>query len=194
MTLFLASKSPRRQELLKLITTDFRLVEGEIDEQILANESAQDFVLRMAVEKAEAGLKNIDHNKDGWVLGSDTVVVINGQVLGKPKDFSDANQMLQLLSNNKHQVLTAVAIVSLTEQFSKVVTTDVEFREISAQEIEAYWQSGEPQDKAGSYGIQGLAGKFVKRIEGSYFSVVGLPLFETEYLLKQACYSQKDKQ
>ncbi|WP_068545057.1 Maf family protein [Thalassotalea crassostreae] len=191
--LFLASKSPRRQELLKLITTDFRLVEGEIEEQILTNESAQDFVLRMAIEKAQAGLKNIDHNKDGWVLGSDTVVVINGQVLGKPKDFSDANQMLQLLSNNKHQVLTAVAIVSLTEQFSKVVTTDVEFREISAQEIEAYWQSGEPHDKAGSYGIQGLAGKFVKRIEGSYFSVVGLPLFETECLLKQACYSHKDK-
>lgn len=183
--LYLASKSPRRKELLQQIVNDFQLLSAPIDEVAYANESAEDFVLRMANEKAEAGLNLIDDN-NAWVLGSDTVVVINGEILGKPNDESHFIEMMNLLSGQKHQVMTALALQSKTMSHSDVVITDVEFRTISAEEIKQYWLTGEPQDKAGGYGIQGLAGKFVKRINGSYSSVVGLPLCETEQWLKKA--------
>ncbi|WNC68123.1 Maf family protein [Thalassotalea nanhaiensis] len=184
---YLASKSPRRQELLKQIAEQFELVSADINEVAFKDEVAEKFVLRMAIEKAQAGLKNVvTINPSDWVLGSDTIVVNNNNILGKPKDFEDCLQMLSGLSNKKHQVMTAIAVINADTVLSEVVVTDVVFRAITDVEIKDYWQSGEPQDKAGSYGIQGLAGKFVKRIEGSYSSVVGLPLYETEQLLLTA--------
>ncbi|WNC72914.1 Maf family protein [Thalassotalea psychrophila] len=185
--LYLASQSPRRQELLHQIAEQFELVSTNINEIVNPSETAKQFVQRMAIEKAQAGLKNVvTINSNDWVLGSDTIVVINNNILGKPKSFEDCHKMLLALSNKKHQVMTAVAVINNDTVFSELVITDVIFRAISDDEIQRYWQSGEPQDKAGSYGIQGLAGKFVKRIEGSYSSVVGLPLYETEQLLLTA--------
>ena len=185
--LYLASKSPRRQELLTQIAEQFELVDVDINEVALVNETAEQFVLRMAIEKAKAGLKNVvTINSNDWALGSDTIVVNGNTILGKPKGFADCQQMLLALSDTKHQVMTAVAVINNDTVLSELVITDVVFRAISGDEIQRYWQSGEPQDKAGSYGIQGLAGKFVKRIEGSYSSVVGLPLYETEQLLLTA--------
>ncbi|WOH35885.1 Maf family protein [Thalassotalea fonticola] len=185
--LYLASKSPRRQELLNQIAEQFELVAADVNEIALADETPKQFVLRMAIEKAQAGLKNVvTINSNDWVLGSDTIVVNDDVILGKPKEFNDCQQMLSALSDKKHQVMTAIALMNNDTVLSEVVITDVMFRAIDEDEIQRYWQSGEPQDKAGSYGIQGLAGKFVKRIEGSYSSVVGLPLFETEQLLLSA--------
>ena len=119
------------------------------------------------------------------VLGSDTVVVSQGQVLEKPTDFADSKRMLTQLANERHQVMTAVSVVSEEKQRTEIIITDVWFKPLSEQEIEQYWQTGEPCDKAGSYGIQGLGGRFVTRIEGSYYAVVGLPLYETDQLLQE---------
>jgi septum formation protein len=119
------------------------------------------------------------------VLGADTIVVLDEQVLEKPRDQQDAERMLMALSGRQHQVMTAVAVAGAAGVSVSLVTTDVTFRVLSANEITEYWHTGEPADKAGSYGIQGLAGKFVSRIEGSYTAVVGLPLLETDLLLQQ---------
>ena len=119
------------------------------------------------------------------MLGADTIVVLDEQVLEKPRDQQDAERMLTALSGRQHQVMTAVAVAGATGVSVTLVTTDVTFRVLSAKEITEYWHTGEPADKAGSYGIQGLAGKFVSRIEGSYTAVVGLPLLETDLLLQQ---------
>lgn len=185
--LFLASRSPRRHELLTQINQKFEQVSADIVELKQYHESAKQFVIRMASEKAQSGFTNLSSvNNNDLVLGSDTIVVCQNQVLGKPANFADAKQMLQLLSAQEHEVMTAIAIKTNKELLFDVVTTKVLFRSISEHEIVQYWQSGEPLDKAGSYAIQGLAGKFVKRIEGSYSSVVGLPLYETEQLLIMA--------
>ncbi|MBY6197083.1 Maf family protein [Vibrio hangzhouensis] len=179
----LASTSPRRRELLSQLGYQFSQVSPDIEEQKHAEETAPEYVERLSREKAQAGLKLSP--EDSLVIGSDTVVVLNGQVLEKPDHFEDAKAMLSGLSNQKHQVLTAVTVASKNKQASVVVTTDVWFKTLSEQEIEQYWLSGEPQDKAGSYGIQGLGGRFVTRIEGSYYAVVGLPLYETDQLLQE---------
>lgn len=179
----LASTSPRRRELLSQLGYQFSQVSPDIEEQKHAEETAPEYVERLSREKARAGLKLSP--EDSLVIGSDTVVVLNGQVLEKPDHFEDAKAMLSGLSNQKHQVLTAVTVASKNKQASVVVTTDVWFKTLSEQEIEQYWLSGEPQDKAGSYGIQGLGGRFVTRIEGSYYAVVGLPLYETDQLLQE---------
>ncbi|SEF70922.1 Maf family protein [Vibrio hangzhouensis] len=179
----LASTSPRRRELLNQLGYQFSQVSPDTEEQKHAEETASEYVERLSREKARAGLKLSPD--DSLVIGSDTVVVLNGQVLEKPDHFEDAKAMLTGLSNQKHQVLTAVTVVSKNKQASVVVTTDVWFKTLSEQEIEQYWLSGEPQDKAGSYGIQGLGGRFVTRIEGSYYAVVGLPLYETDQLLQE---------
>lgn len=185
--LYLASKSPRRKELLEQIQIEFNLLDASINEQVNDNELAIDFVCRMAEEKAQAGWQNLTStDADTWVLGSDTVVVCQHQILGKPRDFAHSREMLQLLSGNKHQVITAISLLQENTIYTEYVETNVYFRDISDTEISAYWQSNEPQDKAGSYGIQGIGGKFVKRIEGSYSAVVGLPLYETEQLLLKA--------
>lgn len=179
----LASSSPRRRELLAQLGVNFTLVKADIDESVLAAEDAKTYVQRLALAKAEAGLARLSEPKP--VLGSDTIVVIDNQILGKPSDFADFKRTMQLLSGRCHQVMTAIALVSPQHKLQQLVCTDVYFRALTDSEIEQYWQSGEPHDKAGGYGIQGLGGRFVKRINGSYTAVVGLPLCETEQLLQQ---------
>jgi len=152
----------------------------ETDESPRTGESAEDLVLRLATAKAEAAA-----NAD-YVLGSDTVVVLDDEVLGKPEDIDAAVAMLLALSGRSHTVLTGVALKTPNGTEVVLSKTDVQFREIDRDEAIAYWHSGEPVDKAGSYGIQGLGGVFVKGIQGSYSGVMGLPVFETVELLKSA--------
>ncbi|MDN3699408.1 Maf family protein [Vibrio cortegadensis] len=183
INLVLASGSPRRKELLEQLGYQFSIVNADIKEEKQAHESPYEYVLRLSQDKARAGLSL--SAPDSIVIGSDTVVVCNNQVLEKPVDYSDSRSMLLKLSAKRHQVMTAVSVVTDTKQSSVVVTTDVWFKPLTEYEIEQYWLSGEPCDKAGSYGIQGLGGRFVTRIEGSYYAVVGLPLFETDQLLHE---------
>lgn len=183
MELYLASGSPRRKELLEQAGYTFEIVKPDIEECKRSDESPFDYVLRLSYEKALAGFDMA--NKDATILGSDTVVVLQERVLEKPIDYDDAKKMLSALSGKKHQVLTAITVLNKDKYKSKVVTTDVWFKPLEEKEISQYWQTGEPRDKAGSYGIQGLGGRFVSRIEGSYYAVVGLPLFETDQLLQE---------
>mgnify|MGYP000973107989 FL=1 len=181
--LHLASRSPRRAELLRLVGIDFVLVDVEVDEARLSGEAPADYVLRVASDKARAGSAELAPG--AVVLAADTTVTIDGEIFGKPRDERDAHAMLSRLSARWHEVLTAVVVSVDGRQFSDVVTTRVEFRALTAATIAAYWRSGEPADKAGAYGIQGLGGALVKRIDGSYGAVVGLPLCETIAVLDQ---------
>ncbi|NMY51144.1 MULTISPECIES: Maf family protein [unclassified Pseudomonas] len=184
-TLYLASGSPRRRELLTQIAVPFLTQIAPIDENALPGESPIAYVERLALSKAQAGLAALTDTADAVVLGADTAVVLDGRILGKPTDRADALSTLSDLSGRTHEVLTAVALVSRERQASRVVTSQVTFRALSQAEIEAYWASGEPQDKAGCYGIQGLAAVFVSQLQGSYSAVVGLPLCETAALLAE---------
>lgn len=179
----LASASPRRRELLTQLGLNFVVVNGDIDESQQPDESPQAYVTRLAKAKAQAGYAN--QSTPLPTLGADTIVEVDGQVLGKPVDFADFQRMMQLLSGRQHQVRTAVALCTGAVTAEVLVTTEVWFKALSEEDIRQYWQSGEPADKAGGYGIQGKAGRFVTRLCGSYFAVVGLPLFETETLLAQ---------
>lgn len=181
--LFLASASPRRRELLLQIAVPCVTQIASIDETPLPDERPKAYVERLAREKARAGLQALGRAADAVVLGADTAVVLDGQILGKPQDFDDFYRMLRGLSGRSHQVMTAVALASPAREAAQVVCSEVTFRALSDAEIAAYWASGEPCDKAGGYGIQGLAAVFVSRIEGSYSAVVGLPLCETAQLL-----------
>lgn len=184
-TLYLASGSPRRRELLTQIGVPFLTQIAPIDENALPGESPLAYVERLALAKGHAGLAALADSDGAVVLGADTAVVLDGRILGKPRDRADALATLQALSGRSHQVLTAVALVSRERQAARVVTSQVTFRPLTQAEIEAYWASGEPQDKAGSYGIQGLAAVFVSQLQGSYSAVVGLPLCETAALLAE---------
>lgn len=184
-TLYLASGSPRRRELLTQIGVPFLTQIAPIDENALPGEPPRAYVERLARAKAQAGLAALDAVPDARVLGADTTVVLDGRILGKPADRADALATLQALSGRSHEVLTAVALASRERLLSQVVTSQVTFRPLSQAEIEAYWASGEPQDKAGSYAIQGLAAVFVSHLQGSYSAVVGLPLCETAALLAE---------
>ncbi|PKH02973.1 septum formation inhibitor Maf [Psychromonas sp. MB-3u-54] len=181
VSIYLASSSPRRSELLSQIGVSFDLVKADIEEKPETGEAAQDYVLRLALQKAQAGFKN--SNKDRPVLGADTIIVIDQKILEKPRDKKHARKMLQLLSGRVHQVFTAVALVQSIYTKSTLVKTEVSFKTLSEQEISDYWRSGEPVGKAAGYAIQGIAGKFINNISGSYSGVVGLPLFETAELL-----------
>ncbi|MEZ9202336.1 Maf family nucleotide pyrophosphatase [Vibrio splendidus] len=221
--LVLASGSPRRKELLSQLGYEFSVLVTDVEECKHAQETAEEYVKRLSLDKALAALSllkdnpsekqhvvpssdnvvsSVDHvavgsgmvaldsdaislDSETVVLGSDTVVVSQGQVLEKPTDFADSKRMLTQLANERHQVMTAVSVVSEEKQRTEIIITDVWFKPLSEQEIEQYWQTGEPCDKAGSYGIQGLGGRFVTRIEGSYYAVVGLPLYETDQLLQE---------
>ncbi|ULN64583.1 Maf-like protein [Vibrio gigantis] len=193
--LVLASGSPRRKELLSQLGYEFSVLVTDVEECKHAQETAEEYVKRLSLDKALAALSLLKDNpsekqhvvssSDTVVLGSDTVVVSQGQVLEKPSDFADSKRMLTQLANERHQVMTAVSVVSEEKQRTEIIITDVWFKPLSEKEIEQYWQTGEPCDKAGSYGIQGLGGRFVTRIEGSYYAVVGLPLFETDQLLQE---------
>jgi septum formation protein len=180
--LFLASASPRRRELLTQIGVPFSLLAVSIDETPGSAESPDVYVRRLAREKALAGLALLD-DASACVLGADTTVVLGQRILGKPIDKQDALATLQALSGREHQVLTAVALASQADCVVRLVSSRVRFRPIRPDEAEAYWASGEPQDKAGSYAIQGWGAIFVSALEGSYSGVVGLPLCETAQLL-----------
>lgn len=182
MTLVLASASPRRRELLRQLGVDYRCEPADIDESRLAGEKPADYVLRMAREKARAVA---DRYPGGGVavLAADTSVVIDEDVLGKPVDHFDGLGMLARLSGRTHSVLTGICLLAGDECQSQVVETGVSFVQLTREQCEAYLATDEPWDKAGGYAIQGLAGAFVRAIEGSYSNVVGLPLTETWQLL-----------
>ncbi|WP_460123982.1 Maf family protein [Pseudomonas sp. H3_G09] len=177
--LYLASGSPRRRELLTQIGVHFAAISADIDETPLSDESPSAYVERLARGKAEAGRRSVVSDQPFCVLGADTAVVLDGKILGKPVDEADACAMLMMLSGNEHEVLTAIAVLEGERCESRVVRSRVRFRTISREEASAYWASGEPRDKAGGYGIQGLGAVFVAGLEGSYSAVVGLPLCET---------------
>lgn len=179
--LILASASPRRLELLQQIGVSCVVKPVNIPEFPLPDEAPRAFVERLAREKASAGLQR--SGQGAVVLGADTVVVAGDRILGKPVSKQDAIEMLQRLSGDTHQVMTAVAVVDRERIVTQVVTTEVTFRVLSQALCERYWNSGEPKDKAGAYGIQGLGAVFVANIKGSYSAVVGLPLTETAALL-----------
>jgi septum formation protein len=183
--LYLASGSPRRRELLTQIGVPFLAHVVPIDENPLPDESPVAYVERLARAKAQVGLAALAQPQEAVVLGADTAVVLDGRILGKPADAAEAMATLTALSGRTHQVLTAVALASETRVAARVVSSQVSFRQLQAAEIEAYWASGEPQDKAGSYAIQGLAAIFVSQLQGSYSAVVGLPLCETAELLAE---------
>lgn len=180
--IYLASKSPRRRELLRQIGVEFECIDLDVPEEPAAGEKPQDYAVRVARAKARAGYEGLGSRKS-WVLGADTVVTIDGSILGKPRDRADGLRMLSRLSGRTHTVITAVALAGPGAELLEVSRSEVTFREISAQEQELYWQSGEPADKAGGYAIQGLAAVFVRHLAGSYSGVVGLPLYETGKLL-----------
>ncbi|QZP35294.1 Maf family protein [Pseudomonas sp. DR48] len=183
MKLYLASGSPRRRELLTQIGVPFSAISADIDETPLKHESPSAYVERLARGKAEAGRGTLASGEDFCVLGADTAVVLDGKILGKPVDEADACAMLMLLAGQEHEVLTAIAVLDGERCESRVVRSLVRFRDISREEAAAYWASGEPRDKAGGYGIQGLGAVFVAGLNGSYSAVVGLPLCETCELL-----------
>lgn len=181
--LILASASPRRRELLSQIGVSFEVLAQDIDESPLPDEAAEQLVVRLAQQKAQAALNQVSDTS--VVLGSDTVVRLDDQILGKPQSAEESAAMLALLSGAEHQVLTAVCVADQERAVSRISVSLVRFREISSQEALDYWDSGEPQGKAGSYAIQGLGAVFVESMAGSYSGVVGLPLYETAQLLKE---------
>lgn len=184
--LLLASRSPRRAELLRTLGVAFRVIDVEVDETTRVGEAPVDYVRRLARDKARAG-QAVAGGASLPVLAADTTVVLDGAILGKPLDDADARAMLARLAGRTHEVLTGVAVIDARGWLDDaVVATRVSFRALSPAEIAAYVASGEPADKAGAYGIQGLGGALVERIDGSYSNVVGLPLVETLALLDAA--------
>ena len=181
LAITLASASPRRREILAALGLEFSIAAADVDETPLPGEAPADMVLRLAVAKAEA----ITADPDAIVIAADTAVVVDGRSLGKPADRDDCLEMLDALAGRCHTVQTGVALRCRDKTRTALSTTNVHFRDISRDEALAYWQSGEPRDKAGAYAVQGLGGVFVERIEGSYSGVVGLPVFETASLLRQ---------
>jgi septum formation protein len=195
-TLILASSSPRRQELLREIGIPFQVHAAHINEDQIANEQPSEYALRLAREKAQAVAARYPQS---YVLGADTIVVVDGEVLGKPKDHADAARMLRKLSGRGHEVTTAVSLIAPdavapgTRTETRACTTKVYFRKLTEDEIQQYVAGGEPMDKAGAYAIQGGASRWTDRIEGEWSNVVGLPLslvtdlLRTYGLLNQSC-------
>jgi septum formation protein len=192
--LILASASPRRHELLSQAGVTFKVVAAGINEDLLPNEAAAAYVQRLAEEKAQAIWNTngaTDTSDDPLiVLGADTCVVCDGRILGKPTGTADARRMLELLSGRTHAVLTGLAVVTARRVVRDLEITQVTFNRIDDGEIAQYIASGEPLDKAGAYAIQGYAARWIPRIEGCYFNVVGLPIARTIALLAEA---QADK-
>jgi len=183
MKIYLASRSPRRQALLQQIGVEYEVINVRIDETWDQKELPKNYVSRLALAKARAGLSRINNN--GHVLGADTAVVLDNLILGKATTKDEAIDMLQRLSGRTHEVLSAVAIIN-TKEHCLLNINKVSFRPLSAMEIEKYCDTGEPIGKAGGYAIQGKAAGFISYLEGSYSGVMGLPLCETRLLLEQA--------
>jgi len=181
--IILASTSPRRAELLGQVGIEFEVVAPDVDESRGVGELPDHYALRLAQEKAVSVQRRVGEGR--LVLAADTVVVCEERILGKPTSREDGLRMLALLSGRQHRVISAVAVCRLGTPRTRVAETLVDFRQLTREEREAYWDSGEPCDKAGSYGIQGLGSIFVTAISGSYSGVVGLPLMETAQLLKE---------
>jgi septum formation protein len=185
---YLASASPRRRDLLRQIGVEHRLLGVEVDEAVIAGEAPEGYVRRLAAAKARCGWEGLAAAgaESAPVLGADTAVVLDGRIIGKPRDRADALTILGGLSGRTHEVLTAVALCDATVERAALSRSRVSFRALSADECARYWDTGEPRDKAGAYAIQGLAAVFVTDLAGSYSGVMGLPLFETAQLLAQA--------
>jgi septum formation protein len=186
-SIYLASQSPRRRELLAQIGVCYELISVDVPEEYTHGETPSDYVSRLSTAKAMAGSQFIENAsmKLQPVLGADTIVVIDENILEKPGSQSEAVDMLLALSGRAHQVMTSVSLCLADQAKTILNTTEVHFRKISPAEAKAYWNTGEPVDKAGGYGIQGLGAVFVEKIQGSYSSVVGLPLLETAQLLSE---------
>jgi septum formation protein len=184
--IYLASASPRRSALLEQIGVAHRVAPVDVDERALAGEPPDRYVRRLAVLKAETLWQQLEAAQRRPVLGADTAVVLDAEILGKPRDEQDCLRMLSLLSARTHQVFTAVALRGSAGSEARVNVSEVTFRKLAADEIRRYWHSGEPADKAGGYAVQGRAALFIERIAGSYSGIMGLPLFETGELLAAA--------
>ncbi|HCL67953.1 MAG TPA: septum formation protein Maf [Gammaproteobacteria bacterium] len=182
--MILASQSPRRCDLLRLITTDFLVIPANVDESHRIDESPSEYVCRLAEGKARA-IADQGAPKQ-TIIGSDTAVTYSGHILNKPRDKEDYLTMMELLSGTTHQVYSGICVLNGAQSIIRSVRTDVTFRELSISERLNYWDTGEPSDKAGGYGIQGGAARFVQSINGSYTNVVGLPLVELEAMLNGA--------
>jgi septum formation protein len=182
--LVLASASPRRAELLRAAGFQFTVRAADVDESVRAGETPCDYVARLALEKAQA----VARRAGELVLAADTTVVVDGQILAKPADAADAERMLRLLSGRSHEVLTGVCLLSDAGPDARVAVTRVRFVEMSDGEIAWYVSTGEPMDKAGAYGIQGLGSRFVLEVNGSYTNVVGLPVALAYEMVKQQAF------
>ena len=188
MKLILASSSPRRAEVLRNARFVFQVCPADVDETRQPKEAAEDYVRRVAKAKAHTVAERARAaGERAIVIAADTIVLAEGQILGKPKDADDARRMLRLFSGKTHEVLTALCVINIAtgKEALHVEKTRVQFLKMSEEEIESYIQTGEPFDKAGAYGIQGIAGRFATRIEGSYFNVLGLPLSRLWTTLKE---------
>lgn len=183
--MILASSSPRRRELLKQLEVTFKVAPADIDESIDEGETPTNYVLRMSREKALAGLAQ--NGGEIPALGSDTIVVLNDKILGKPESHTEAASMLMRLSGQTHHVYSAVALALQPDRILNTLNiTAVSFGKMPMEWIKQYCQSDEPMDKAGAYAVQGGAGQYISRIDGSYSGVMGLPLYETAEILRQA--------
>ncbi len=186
MELILASGSPRRHEMISGLGLSFTICIPDVDESSLEKELPLDYVKRIASKKAEAVFSDLnEENENLLILSADTIVVLGEQILGKPKDAEDAKKTLKMLSGKTHEVITSFCVKSAEKEIVTSISTKVQFAEISDAEIEAYVSTGEPMDKAGSYAIQGGAAYMVRKIDGSYSNVVGLPLCEVIETLKE---------
>jgi septum formation protein len=183
--LHLASRSPRRSELLALLGLDFGVLALDVAEQRAPGEAPEDYVRRVAREKAGAGLLRVLGNPAALVLGADTEVVLDDEVFGKPNDAGEAATMLRRLSGRTHRVMSAVSLVSREREAQAFSVSEVRFGELDDAVIDAYVATGEPEGKAGGYAVQGRAQAFIAHLSGSYSGVMGLPLFETARLLRQ---------
>ena len=185
----LASASPRRTALLKQMNIAHTIQPADIDESPRLNETPLSLVSRLAAEKGQAVKAKLASKQtltdDTVILASDTLIAFNGQSVGKPENKADAKRILTMLSGNTHEVLTAISVLNNTRQQTQVITTSVTFAALTDEQITAYWETGEPADKAGSYAIQGIGGEFVVSINGSTSAVIGLPLYETRQLLNE---------
>lgn len=183
--LYLASQSPRRQELLQRLGLPFAVLDVEVPEQRAPAETPVDYVRRVAAAKAAAGLSRLAAEADAVVIGADTEVVLDGGVFGKPRDAGDAGAMLRRLSGRTHEVVSAVSVLSAGRGAQALCVSQVRFADLDAATIAAYVAGGEAFGKAGAYAIQGAAQAFIAHLSGSYSAVMGLPLFETAGLLRQ---------
>ncbi len=183
--IYLASRSPRRRELLSQMAVDFAVLIADVDESVEPGESPQDYVQRIATEKARAGVSLLAAEDKKPVLAADTAVIVDQTIFGKPVNDDDAKRMLKMLSGHSHQVMTAVALASETELKTALSVSEVHFAAMTESEIDWYIQTGEGRDKAGSYAVQGLGAIFIDQIQGSYSGIMGLPVRETGQLLMQ---------